>query len=76
MHRNALIMLLLNTQDAMGWRSNARRILLYASDSDFHFAGDGKVQLNALTVSTKITIWYKFLNSKSKHMLKKHKNEK
>lgn len=27
----------------IGWRTNARRLLLYISDAGFHFAGDGKV---------------------------------
>jgi hypothetical protein len=30
-------------QDQIGWRSKARRMLIYASDVDYHFAGDGKV---------------------------------
>ncbi|XP_063421998.1 integrin beta-1-A-like isoform X1 [Mytilus trossulus] len=29
--------------DKIGWRNKARRMLIYASDVDYHFAGDGKL---------------------------------
>ncbi|KAL3832477.1 hypothetical protein ACJMK2_024117 [Sinanodonta woodiana] len=30
-------------QDAIGWRNESRRVLVYFSDAGFHFAGDGKL---------------------------------
>ncbi|XP_065897542.1 integrin beta-1-like [Dysidea avara] len=30
-------------QDIIGWRDNARHILVYLTDAGFHFAGDGKL---------------------------------
>ncbi|KAJ8307663.1 hypothetical protein KUTeg_014785, partial [Tegillarca granosa] len=32
----------LSCKDQIGWRPNTRRILLFSSDADFHYAGDGK----------------------------------
>ena len=29
----------------IGWRDNARHILVYLTDAGFHFAGDGKVSI-------------------------------
>lgn len=39
---------ILYIQDKIGWRNKARRMLIYASDVDYHFAGDGKVKHNPL----------------------------
>lgn len=30
-------------QDKIGWRSGARRLIIYISDATFHYAGDGKL---------------------------------
>lgn len=37
------LMQVLVCEDAIGWRKSALRIVLYASESAFHFAGDGKL---------------------------------
>lgn len=37
------LMQVLVCTDRIGWRSKSRRLLLYATDSDFHFAGDGRL---------------------------------
>ena len=29
--------------DHIGWRKHSRRLLLFSTDSSFHYAGDGKV---------------------------------
>lgn len=29
--------------DLIGWRNRSRRLLIYATDSDYHFAGDGRL---------------------------------
>lgn len=36
-------------EQAIGWRSLARRLLIFTSDAGFHSAGDGKVRLNNVT---------------------------
>ena len=33
----------LKSQEQIGWRDRARRMLVYATDAGFHIAGDGKV---------------------------------
>lgn len=30
-------------RDQIGWRDQARRLLVFSTDSGFHYAGDGKV---------------------------------
>ena len=35
--------LICNIYQIIGWRENARHILVYLTDAGFHFAGDGKV---------------------------------
>ena len=30
-------------QDEIGWRDKARKLLVFSTDSSFHYAGDGKV---------------------------------
>lgn len=30
-------------RDQIGWRSQARRLLVFSTDAGFHYAGDGKV---------------------------------
>ena len=37
------IMQAIMCKDDIGWRSNARHLLLYSTDAGFHYAGDGKV---------------------------------
>lgn len=32
-----------NIQGQIGWRTGSRRLLLFSTDSGFHYAGDGKV---------------------------------
>lgn len=32
----------------IGWREKARRMLLYASDINFHQAGDGRVSIDVV----------------------------
>lgn len=32
-------------RDQIGWRSQARRLLVFSTDAGFHYAGDGKVIL-------------------------------
>lgn len=39
---DGMMQVIVCTQE-IGWRRQARRILIYASDTDFHFAGDGKL---------------------------------
>lgn len=29
--------------DKIGWRAQARRLLVFSTDAGFHYAGDGKV---------------------------------
>lgn len=31
-------------ESQIGWRKNARRLLVYTTDATFHFAGDGRVR--------------------------------
>ena len=40
------IMQAIMCKDDIGWRSNARHLLLYSTDAGFHYAGDGKVCWN------------------------------
>ena len=35
----------------VGWRENARRLLVFSTDAGFHYAGDGKV--NAIVLQNK-----------------------
>lgn len=30
-------------RDQIGWRDQARRLLVFSTDAGFHYAGDGKV---------------------------------
>lgn len=32
--------------DEIGWRENARKIIIFSTDAKFHYAGDGKVSPN------------------------------
>lgn len=32
--------------EEIGWRDEARRLLLFTTDAGFHYAGDGKVSQN------------------------------
>lgn len=34
-----------NSQSQIGWRDRSRRMLLFSTDSGFHYAGDGKVNI-------------------------------
>jgi protocadherin alpha len=31
-------------QKQIGWRQKARHLLVFSTDADFHFAGDGRVR--------------------------------
>lgn len=31
-------------KDKIGWRDQARRLLVFSTDAGFHYAGDGKVR--------------------------------
>lgn len=46
-------------RDRIGWRDQARRLLVFSTDAGFHYAGDGKV---SLTKSSKLdsNIKYRF----------------
>ena len=35
----------------IGWRDNARHLLLYDTDADSHQAGDGKVSINLISIN-------------------------
>ena len=37
------ILFIISSLQLIGWRKNARHLLLYITDAGFHFAGDGKV---------------------------------
>ena len=37
------IMQAIACKDRIGWRDQARRLLIYSTDASFHYAGDGKV---------------------------------
>lgn len=37
------IMQAIKCKDAIGWRDNARHLLLFSTDAGFHYAGDGKL---------------------------------
>ena len=41
-------------EQIIGWRENARRILVYLTDAGFHFAGDGKVSNITLYFACKV----------------------
>lgn len=32
--------------EQIGWRAQARRLLVFSTDAGFHYAGDGKVFIN------------------------------
>lgn len=32
-------------RDHIGWREQARRLLVFSTDASFHYAGDGKVKI-------------------------------
>lgn len=44
--RAIVIIRILKTK--IGWREKARRMLLYASDINFHQAGDGRVSIDVV----------------------------
>ena len=35
-------------KDKIGWRDKSRKLLVFSTDSGFHYAGDGKVRLRWL----------------------------
>ena len=37
------IMQVIKCKEQIGWRDNARHLLLFSTDAGFHYAGDGKV---------------------------------
>ena len=41
--KNLTIYVCMYSKQIIGWRANARHVLLYLTDAGFHFAGDGKV---------------------------------
>lgn len=43
----------------IGWREQARRLLVFSTDASFHFAGDGKVK-KKLFNSTSLSYFYVF----------------
>ena len=42
---NFLNVYFLLSQSRIGWRNHSRKMLLFSTDADFHYAGDGKVCL-------------------------------
>ena len=38
-------------KDKIGWREKSRKLLVFSTDSGFHYAGDGKVKIQALKIS-------------------------
>lgn len=48
----------------IGWRDQARRLLVFSTDAGFHYAGDGKVgQTNIQNFRKKILTFSHFRNS-------------
>lgn len=39
-------------RNQIGWRDQARRLLVFSTDAGFHYAGDGKVMHSQFPVAT------------------------
>lgn len=48
-------------KDRIGWRDQARRLLVFSTDAGFHYAGDGKVNLFLLHLTLFYFISFSFL---------------
>lgn len=50
----------------IGWRNHSRRLLLFSTDSGFHYAGDGKVGDQLTFQKEKSTYFFSYAKSNKK----------
>ena len=77
--KHASMFIMWNWQEKIGWRNKARRMVIYATDINFHYAGDGRVsqQIRFILFKTLISVlksslipypWRKFSIYNVKHL--------